>query len=157
MDGGSWHCMGDRNQDHPQEKEMQKSKMVVWGDLTNSYEKKRSKKQRRKGKICSFDTLRTSSNERKCWWEVPWPPALWWDSSEERSLRTSRVCSGTAPLLARVVTVTSTRLWSLLTYLSSLLLDHEEELSLMGSPPDQLHAPKSLCQSLIQSSPIVVI
>ena len=32
-------------------KEMQKSKMAVWGDLTNSCEKKRSKKQRRKGKI----------------------------------------------------------------------------------------------------------
>ena len=28
MDGGSWHCTGDREQDHPQEKEMQKSKMV---------------------------------------------------------------------------------------------------------------------------------
>ena len=27
MDGGSWHFAGDRNQDHPQEKEMQKSKM----------------------------------------------------------------------------------------------------------------------------------
>ena len=26
MDGGSWHCTGDRNQDHPQEKEMQKEK-----------------------------------------------------------------------------------------------------------------------------------
>ena len=41
----------DRDQDHPQEKEMQKSKMAVWGGLTNSCEKKRSKKQRRKGKI----------------------------------------------------------------------------------------------------------
>ena len=39
MDGGSWHCTGDRNQDHPQEKEMQKSKMAVWGGLTNSCEK----------------------------------------------------------------------------------------------------------------------
>ena len=28
-----------------------KSKMAVWGGLTNSCEKKRSKKQRRKGKI----------------------------------------------------------------------------------------------------------
>ena len=36
---------------HPQEKEMQKSKMAVWGDLTNSCEKKRSEKERRKGKI----------------------------------------------------------------------------------------------------------
>ena len=25
MDGGSLHCTGDRNQDHPQEKEMQKA------------------------------------------------------------------------------------------------------------------------------------
>ena len=31
-------------------KEMQKSKMVVWGGLRNSCEKKRSKRQRRKGK-----------------------------------------------------------------------------------------------------------
>ena len=30
---------------------MQKSKMTVWGSLTNSCEKKRSEKQRRKGKI----------------------------------------------------------------------------------------------------------
>jgi len=26
MDGGSWHCTGDSDQDHPQEKEMQKAK-----------------------------------------------------------------------------------------------------------------------------------
>ena len=32
-------------------KEMQKSKMAVWGGLTNSCEKKRCEKQRRKGKI----------------------------------------------------------------------------------------------------------
>ena len=37
---------GDRDQDHPHGKEMQKSKMAVWGDLTNSCEK-----PRRKGKI----------------------------------------------------------------------------------------------------------
>ena len=35
----------------PVEKKMQKSKMAVWGGLTNSCEKKRSEKQRRKGKI----------------------------------------------------------------------------------------------------------
>ena len=28
MDGGSWHCTGDRDQDHPQEKEMQKAKCL---------------------------------------------------------------------------------------------------------------------------------
>ena len=43
MDRGSWHCTGDRDQDHPQGKEMQKSKMAVWGGLTNSCEKKRRK------------------------------------------------------------------------------------------------------------------
>ena len=45
------HCTGDRDQDHPHGKEMQKSKMAVWGGLTNSCEKKRNEKQRRKGKI----------------------------------------------------------------------------------------------------------
>ena len=47
----SWHCTGDQDQDHPQEKQMQKSKMAVWGGITNSSEKKRSNKQRKKGKI----------------------------------------------------------------------------------------------------------
>ena len=41
----------DRDQDHPHGKEMQKSKMAVWRGLTNSCEKKRGEKQRRKGKI----------------------------------------------------------------------------------------------------------
>ena len=31
--------------------------MAVWGGLTNSCEKKRSEKQRRKGKIYSFDCI----------------------------------------------------------------------------------------------------
>ena len=35
-------CTGDSNQDHPQEKEMQKGKMAVWGGLKNSCGKKRS-------------------------------------------------------------------------------------------------------------------
>ena len=55
MDGGTGHRTGDRNKDHPQEKEMQKSKMAVWGGLTNSCEMKRSEKQRRKGKIYPFE------------------------------------------------------------------------------------------------------
>ena len=41
----------ETDQDHPHGKEMQKRKMAVWGGLTNSCEKKRSEKQRRKGKI----------------------------------------------------------------------------------------------------------
>ena len=35
----------------PMEKKCKKSKMAVWGGLTKSCEKKRSEKQRRKGKI----------------------------------------------------------------------------------------------------------
>ena len=35
----------------PMEKKCKKSKMAVWGRLTNSCEKKRSEKQRRRGKI----------------------------------------------------------------------------------------------------------
>ena len=54
MDKGLWYCTGDRNQDHHQEKEMQKSNMAVWGGLINSCGKKRSKKQRRKWKIFPF-------------------------------------------------------------------------------------------------------
>ena len=48
MDGGSWHCTGGRDQDHPQEKEMQKGKMVVWGGLKNSWEKKLKAKEKKK-------------------------------------------------------------------------------------------------------------
>jgi len=42
MDRGSWHYTEGRDQDHPQEKEMQKGKMVVWRGLTNSWEKERT-------------------------------------------------------------------------------------------------------------------
>ena len=50
MEGGSSHCTGSSDQDHPKQKEMQKGKTAVWGSLTNSCEKKRSEKQRRKRK-----------------------------------------------------------------------------------------------------------
>ena len=39
----------------PWKRNAKKSKMVVWGGLTNSCEKKRSQKQRRKGKIYPFE------------------------------------------------------------------------------------------------------
>ena len=42
------------DQDHPQEKEMQKRKVAIWGGHTNSCETKRSEKQRRKGTIYPF-------------------------------------------------------------------------------------------------------
>ena len=65
MDRGLWHYAGDRNQDHPQEKEMQKRKMAVLGGLTNSCEKKRSERQRRKGKITASESrVPKNSKER---------------------------------------------------------------------------------------------
>ena len=65
MDRGSWHCTGGSDPDYPQEKEMQKGKVIVWGGLTNSYEKKTSERQRRKGKLYPFECrVRKSRKER---------------------------------------------------------------------------------------------
>ena len=44
----------DRNQDHLQEKEMQKAKWLS-EEALHSCEKKRNEKQRKKGKICPFE------------------------------------------------------------------------------------------------------
>ena len=55
VDWGSWHCTGGGDQEHPQEKEMLKDKMVVWRGLTDIWKKKSSKRRRRKGKIYSFE------------------------------------------------------------------------------------------------------
>ena len=68
MDGGSrHHCTGDRDQDHPHGREMQKSKMAAWGGLTNSCEEQRSEKQRRKGKIQASECRvpRNSKRDKK--------------------------------------------------------------------------------------------
>ena len=43
-------CTGDRDQDHPHGKERQKSKMAVWGGLTNRCEKKEKQKAKEKRK-----------------------------------------------------------------------------------------------------------
>ena len=55
---------------HPQEKEMQKNKMGVWGGLTNSCEMKRSEKQRRKGKVYSSE-CRVPKNSQERWESLP--------------------------------------------------------------------------------------
>ena len=38
-----WDTTGVGDQEHPQEKERQKGKMVVWGGLTNSEERREAK------------------------------------------------------------------------------------------------------------------
>ena len=55
MDSGSWQCTGGNDQDDPQETEMKKGKMAIWGGLINSWEKKRSETQRKKRKIYPFE------------------------------------------------------------------------------------------------------
>ena len=48
----------------PQKKEMPKSKMAVGGGLTNSCKKKRSERQRRKGKTYPFE-CRVPNNSKE--------------------------------------------------------------------------------------------
>ena len=64
MDRSSWHCTGGSDQDHPQEKEMQKGKMVVWGGLTNSWEKKEKQKTMEK-KIYPFECKDPKNSKEK--------------------------------------------------------------------------------------------
>ena len=46
MDGGLWHCTGDRDQDKEmQEKEMPKSKMAVWGAVKRRKAKSKGEKE----------------------------------------------------------------------------------------------------------------
>ena len=64
-DGGLQHCMGGGHQNHPQEKQMWEGKVVAWGGLKNSWENKRSERQRRKGKIYPMECrLPENSKER---------------------------------------------------------------------------------------------
>ena len=65
MDGGLWHCTGDRDQDYPQEKEMQKGKMVVWGGLINSWEKKRSKGEKERYTHLNAEFQRIARGDKK--------------------------------------------------------------------------------------------
>ena len=49
MDTDSWHCIGGSDQDHPQEKEMQKAKRLSEEALQIA--EKRREAKRRKGKL----------------------------------------------------------------------------------------------------------
>ena len=51
MDGSSWHCTGGNDQDHPQEEEMQKGKMAVWGGLQKLWKEEKLKVNKKKKDI----------------------------------------------------------------------------------------------------------
>ena len=55
MDRGLCHCRVGGDQNHPQEKEMQKGKMIFWGGLANSWIKKESERQRRQAKVDKYE------------------------------------------------------------------------------------------------------
>jgi len=65
MGGGSWHCIGDRDQDNPQERETQKSEMAIWGGLTNSCEKREVKSKGKKERYIHLCRLPKNSKGRK--------------------------------------------------------------------------------------------
>ena len=48
MDGGSLHCTGDREQDHPQEKEMKKAKWLSEEALQIAVKRREAKSKREK-------------------------------------------------------------------------------------------------------------
>ena len=48
----------------PNKNEMQEIKVVFWGGFTNSWEKKRSERQRGKGKICPTE-VRVPKNRKE--------------------------------------------------------------------------------------------
>ena len=51
IEWGSWHCTGDRDQDHSHRKEMQKSKMVSGEALQIAVKRREVKSKGEKGKI----------------------------------------------------------------------------------------------------------
>ena len=67
MDVGSWHCTGDRDQDHPHGKEMQKIKMAVWGGPGNSCERRKvkSKGEKERYKHLNAEFQRIARRDKK--------------------------------------------------------------------------------------------
>ena len=57
MDGGSWHSPGDKDQDHPQGKEMQKAKWLSEEALQLWNEEKPKAKEERKDLNAEFQRI----------------------------------------------------------------------------------------------------
>ena len=74
MDEGSWHCMEGSDQDHPQEKEMQKGEMVVWGGLANSCERREVKGKEEKERYIHLNAefQRIARRDKKAFLSEQW-------------------------------------------------------------------------------------
>ena len=62
---GSLHCKGGGDHNHPKEKEMQEGKVTIWGDLTNSWEKTRSKGERERYTQLNAEFQRIARRDKK--------------------------------------------------------------------------------------------
>ena len=67
MNCGMRFVTGDRDQDHPHGKEMQKSKMAVWGGLTTSYERRevKNKGEKERYKHLNAELQRIARRDKK--------------------------------------------------------------------------------------------
>ena len=65
MNGGSWHCTGGNDQDHPQEKEMQKGKMVVWRGLTEKRKEAKGKGEKERYTHLNAEFQRVARRDKK--------------------------------------------------------------------------------------------
>ena len=74
MDGGLWHCTGDRNQDHHQEKEMQKAKMVVKEALQNAVKRREAKGKGEKERYAHLNAefQRIARRDKKAFFSDQW-------------------------------------------------------------------------------------
>ena len=64
MDGGSWHCTGGSDWDHPQEKEIQEGKMVVWEDLQIAEKRREAKGKGEKERYSHLNAVPKNSKEK---------------------------------------------------------------------------------------------
>ena len=67
MDGGSRHCTGDRDQDHPQGKEMQKSKWLSGEALQIAVKRReaKSKGEKERYKHLNAEFQRIARSDKK--------------------------------------------------------------------------------------------
>ena len=74
MDGGSWHCTGDTDQDHLQEKEMQKAKWLSEEVLQTAEKRKDAKGEGKKERYTQLNAefQRIARREKKAYLSNQW-------------------------------------------------------------------------------------
>ena len=72
MDRGSWHHTGDRNQDHPQEKEMQKAKWLSEEALQIAVKRReaKSKGEKERYKHLNAEFQRLARRDKKAFLKI---------------------------------------------------------------------------------------